>query len=245
VLHVPNNFAFSFCCSLVVSLLFGRACPLFLSLFSCTDMSSPTGASGSVCSAAGEEELSADEWVRRVGKDGEVALVDRPPGGDANCVDGFGTTALMWACARNHIAVVRALLAMPGIDVDKRSIDVFGWTAGHLACHAQDDDPGVLELLVSHGADMTAVNNDHCTPLHCAARNGKVRMASFLLSLPAVCDALHLRDVWGLTAEVLARSEGHDAIADMIAEAVCCLIHCCYYTVMFVVSRVWCLLWSR
>jgi ankyrin repeat protein len=208
-------------------------------------MSSPPDASGSGCGGAVEEELSALVWVRRVGGDGEVALVDRPPRGDVNCVNNVGKTALMLACLYNHLPVVRALLAMPVIDVDKRSIDVFGWTAGHLACHAQDDDPGVLELLVSHGADMTAVNNDHCTPLHCAARNGKVRMASFLLSLPAVCDALHLRDVWGLTAEVLARSEGHDAIADMIAEAVCCLIHCCYYTVMFVVSRVWCLLWSR
>ena len=151
--------------------------------------------------------------MRRVGL-GEVALVDRPPGGDVNCVDWHGSTALMLACQWNHMAVVRALLAMPGIDVNKQN--GYGWMAVHSACEGDDDDPGVLELLTSHGADMAAVVVDGRTPVYVAALDGKVRMASFLLSLPAVCDALHLRNQWGKTAEGLARSDGRHAIADMI-----------------------------
>jgi ankyrin repeat protein len=191
-------------------------------------MSSRSDASGSGCGVAGEEELSARDWVNRAGKDGEVALVDRPPGGNVNCVDGLGRTALMWACHYDRVVVMRALLAMPGIDVGKRS--ELGCTAAHYACDGDHDDAVVLELLASHGADMAVVDINCYTPLHIAAGNGKVRVASFLLSLPAVCDTLHLRHRWGKTAEERARSNRSHVVADMIAEAVCVVV--CFIVVI-------------
>jgi ankyrin repeat protein len=112
---------------------------------------------------------------------------------------------------------------MPGIDVDTR--DRAGCTAAHFASKGAHDDPGVLELLASHGADMAAVNNTGQLPLHFVARAGKVSMSLSLLSLPAVCDTLHRRDGrWGKTAEEIARFMGHHAIADTIAD----VVRCCF-----------------
>lgn len=163
-------------------------------------------------------KLSAKACMAAAGACKNVSLMGAVLGGDVNIVYGYEKrTALMLACLHGDIAMMRTLMAVPGIDVDKR--DRFGRTAVHYTCIGTHDDSRVTELLALHRADMTASNRHGSTFLHLAAYWGCARIVSFLLTLPEVCDTLAVRDKWGRTAEGEARSLGHIAIADMIATA--------------------------
>jgi ankyrin repeat protein len=79
-------------------------------------------------------------------------------------------------------------------DVDARDRD--GRTALMYAIVAEDAEPRMIEYLVQHGADVNAVEKGGWTPLHFAARDHKVEIATILLSHGATIDSV---DAYGNT----------------------------------------------
>ena len=91
-----------------------------------------------------------------------------------------GQTALMWAAAERHPAVVRALVDKgAGVNVPSRS----GSTP--LMFAAREGDLESVRLLVERGADVNAVAADGVTPLLVATVRGHVAIAEFLLDRAA------------------------------------------------------------
>ena len=72
-------------------------------------------------------------------------------------------------------------------DLANCSAPIFGAAPLHLASHA--GGPSLLELLVSHGADVYAKDRMEWTPLHCAAFTGPVTNVNTLLKLGADLEA--------------------------------------------------------
>ena len=98
-------------------------------------------------------------------------------GGDVGAREDWrGQTALMWAAAENHAAVVAPLVAA-GASVDERSKDgftplAFAVRGGHVATAA---------ALVDAGADINLTLTDGTSPLHLAVINGHYGLAVELL----------------------------------------------------------------
>lgn len=160
-----------------------------------------------------------------------------------------GWTALVTAVASGLDEVVRWLLALPGLDVNRA--DAEGATALHVAARL-GAAVGVEALMAHPRADLTAQDALGRTPLMDAARHANVEVAGMLLgpadagvnlvdadrrtalhhavaaSAPGVARLLLDRpDInlaitdrpGGLTALELARAAGDDRLAGMIEEA--------------------------
>lgn len=72
---------------------------------------------------------------------------------------------------------------------------------------------GVMQILISHGADVNCLGKDIQTPLHICARRGDVE--GLMLLLGAGCNTTK-RNKDGYTAFDLAKIKGHQDICDMI-----------------------------
>ena len=100
--------------------------------------------------------FSQDELLSKVKYkdiDAVKALLD--DGSDINQQDTpTGYTALMWACEFNYVDIAKLLIA-EGADVNMKATD--GSTA---LVRAAGNAPGVVELLLNKGADMTVVPDD-------------------------------------------------------------------------------------
>lgn len=91
-----------------------------------------------------------------------------------------GQTALMWAAAEKHPAVVRALVDKgAGVNVGSTS----GFTPVMFA--AREGDLESVRLLVERGADVNAAAADGATALLVATVRGHVALAEFLLERSA------------------------------------------------------------
>ncbi len=91
-----------------------------------------------------------------------------------------GQTALMWAAAERHPAVVRALVDKgAGVNLGSRS----GFTP--LMFAAREGDLESVRLLVERGANVNAEASDGSTPLLVATVRGHVAVAEFLLDRSA------------------------------------------------------------
>ncbi|KAH9987290.1 ankyrin repeat-containing domain protein [Russula compacta] len=87
-----------------------------------------------------------------------------------------------------------------GHDAAVRVRNMLGDTPLHLASWGGYPDV-VARLLLEHGADVEAEDNEHATPLLEAARNGKLEVARVLLEHGAV---VHVQDNQGCTPLHLA-----------------------------------------
>ncbi|XP_045885733.1 ankyrin repeat and protein kinase domain-containing protein 1 [Micropterus dolomieu] len=98
-------------------------------------------------------------------------------GGCVNARGDNGWTPLHLACHHSEPEVVAKLLAAkadPNVSEDSE-----GWTPLHVAC-ASVSFPSVLHL-ISHHADVNAINSGKATPLHLASKHGCVPIVKALL----------------------------------------------------------------
>ena len=100
-------------------------------------------------------------------------------GADPSHADKDGWTPLHWsAYAQNH-ECVRLLLAAKA---DINAKDRHGNTAFSIALYNTEiDNPDLVEILISHGADIESINEDGWTPLHLAAWRNNAKCLSLLL----------------------------------------------------------------
>jgi ankyrin repeat protein len=163
-------------------------------------------------------------------------LLDKSAG-NPNAYDQNGSTALIHAAAKGHADVVRLLLVY-GADVDAH--DNTGTTAlmvasrnGHMAVvqqllmhdihahvQAHDDDVQVLMVdknraILSQGADVDAKDNEGCTALIIAAKNGFAEIVRILLEAEADPD---LVDNQGGTAFAWAQANGHQNVVQVFQD---------------------------
>lgn len=155
-----------------------------------------------------------------------------------------GEPALVLAIREGAYGVVRALLAHPGTDLERKAVNgntalmmtAFkgdeesarrlldkgakvnqpGWTALHYAAASGDD--AIATLLLERGAKIDALSpkaSGALTPLMMAAREGKASTARVLLGKGA---KRGLKDVEGRTAAQIARQAGHDELAELLAK---------------------------
>ena len=133
-----------------------------------------------------------------------------------------GITPLHSAAYQREFEMVQVLLKYMA-DVNAR--DGYGETPLHFVSEDHSHrfggpDPtlsasNVARLLLEHGADANAPRDDHSTPLHVAARYGRVEVVHVLLEHGANVTA---EDKYGSTASQLASDMGHEEIAKLLSE---------------------------
>jgi ankyrin repeat protein len=150
--------------------------------------------------------------VGAAAKGDNVSVADLLASGtNPNEADESGWTALHAAATRDHVDVVRRLLAA-GADVDARSAD--GFTPLLNAASAGSD---VVEALLDAGADVTAQEpRQGCRPLHRFAGYANPAGVELVLAAGADVDA---EDFGGATALADAAEAGCDECVEALLAA--------------------------
>jgi len=118
-----------------------------------------------------------------------------------------GEPALVLAVREGSMRVFRALVDVPGIQVDAPALN--GNTALMMAAFKHNQP--AAEALLTRGA---AVNRAGWTPLHYAAASGDEAIARLLIKRGAKVDAVSPPASGGMTPLMMAAREGHP---DMVA----------------------------
>jgi len=155
------------------------------------------GAKAATAEAAGEFGTQAREMIAAAQK-GDVAAVSallREDPGLVHARGACGETPLHWAAHHGH-RVIAELLLKHGADVHSEASVKWGGTP---LAWAAEKEPGIVELLHAHGANVNAADSTTGqTPLHFCARGGdKGEIAEFLAAHGADINA---RDNSGRTA---------------------------------------------
>lgn len=122
-----------------------------------------------------------------------------------------GISPLMEATMAGHERVVQLLLDL-NVDADTR--DTFGETALHKA--ARLGQTAITDLLVKHGAYVTASNNLQESPLHLGVRFGHLDIVRTLVRRKRISTVL--RDIYGATPLHGAVANGNLEIAGFLLE---------------------------
>ena len=125
---------------------------------------------------------------------GLVDLVDAagqdPPvahqhGADLKSTNRYGGTALIPACERGHVEVVKTLLQA---GVDPNHVNKLGWTGLLEAILLSDGGPRhqeIVRLLIDAGADVNLADADSVSPLAHARQRGQGGIERLLLAAGA------------------------------------------------------------
>ena len=98
------------------------------------------------------------------------------------CKDSEGRTSLHTACHHGQTQVVKIYIQNLRVVPDTNLLEIAdanGNTPLHLAC--EGESKAVVQLLVDHGASITAVNSKGETPVHTAAQHKSVVIIKLLL----------------------------------------------------------------
>lgn len=116
----------------------------------------------------------------------EIVQLTIEAGADTRLTNRFGGTALIPACERGHVEIVRELLTRT--DVDVNHVNNLGWTALLEAIILSDGGPRhqeIVKLLVDHGADVNIPDGNGVTSLEHAQARGFQEIERMLLSASA------------------------------------------------------------
>jgi hypothetical protein len=143
----------------------------------------------------------------------------RLDGADLDVQGHFGRNPLHAAAYSGYIEVVRRLIEYDPAYVDVRTRSESRSTPSHWALRRHDFKDGsvasVLRLLLEHGADINAQNQDGRTPLHMASFDGALEVVRLLLEHGADVEA---KDKYGETALQDATCRRHDEIVKVLRE---------------------------
>ena len=124
--------------------------------------------------------------------------------------DGYRMTALMWAAAQGHEAVIRLLLEEGAdINANKKS----GGTTLMEAANKRDEI--IVRLLLEKGADVNLKDTSGRTALSIAANIGYETTVRLLLEKGA---DVNLKDTSGRTALSIAAKEGEEIVVRLLLE---------------------------
>ncbi|OQR71712.1 leucine-rich repeat serine/threonine-protein kinase 1-like [Tropilaelaps mercedesae] len=131
---------------------------------------------------SGPDSLYPGKLLHQAALWGNAELLEDLLNGDEirelNTADSSGRTALFDACTNTDPACARILLQTGGNPNVAAGGRERGRTPLHLAAEA--DNLEVVELLIQYGADITARDNDECTPFDLAERAGHLRVMEAL-----------------------------------------------------------------
>lgn len=99
---------------------------------------------------------------------------------DYTVVNRFGGSALIPACERGHVEVVR-LLVSKGVDVNH--YNYYNWTGLLEAIELGGDDREhveIVRILIENGVDVNQVDGKQKTPLYLARKRNQKRIAALL-----------------------------------------------------------------
>ncbi|KAM0168685.1 hypothetical protein ACHAPF_010750 [Botrytis cinerea] len=140
-----------------------------------------------------------------------IVLVLLDHGVDVNVTDENGWNALHFACKKGNLAIVELLKHHNFLSVQK-TCD--GRTALHIA--SQEGENEIAGFLLSHfKVDQKITNERNWTPLHFAAKHGKIEVAKCLVKWHASLMALTMS---GYNPVQIACMEGHDELAYFLLE---------------------------
>jgi len=159
--------------------------------------------------------------IHDAAEEGDLEEVMRLVQEDPGVVDSTdvysGETALHVACVYGHVEMMCYLLDH-GADINARECG--GHTPFFIAC--REGRLGVVELLVSTGADVTiSTNPNRWTPLMVAAFKGHVAVEGYLLRIQAVraTSIIDARSSEVRTALWLAVGRRHVEVVKLLVEA--------------------------
>lgn len=125
-------------------------------------------------------------------------------------------TPLHYAVEMNEVECVRALLAVPGVDVNAKTDDDDQETPLYMA--AEDSKVDIIHLLLSApNINVNECCHDKITALHHAAFNGELEAVKALLSAPNI--DVNSRDWEGITPLHLAVENKHDDVMMVLLSA--------------------------
>jgi uncharacterized protein len=111
----------------------------------------------------------------------DILTLANEAGADPAVTNRYGGVALIPACERGHVAIVRYLLHESDVDVDH--VNDLGWTALLEAILLSDGGPRyqeIVRLLIDAGADVDLADKDGVRPLAHARTRGQHEIVRLL-----------------------------------------------------------------